>query len=101
MGVEPYLINAALTAVVSQRLVRKACEFCTASRPPLEWELALARSVDVSLTEVREPAGCDACGSTGFLGRTGIYELLVMNPESRDWINQRGSRKDFEAWAVP
>jgi type II secretory ATPase GspE/PulE/Tfp pilus assembly ATPase PilB-like protein len=101
MGIEPYLITAALTAVVSQRLVRRSCDACSSDRPPAEWEIALARSVEVPLDKIREARGCEACNFTGFHGRTGLYELLVMDAESRNWINQRGSRKDFEGWATP
>ncbi len=69
LGVEPYLVNASLSAVLAQRLVRMACRSC------------LGRAVD-------DAEGCAACGGAGFRGRTGLFELLVMDQRLRDLVAQ-------------
>jgi len=91
LGVEPYLISSALTAVMSQRLVRVLCNNCKAPYRPkpefLEKAGIPADKVDVLYKAV----GCERCQGTGFYGRTGIFEVLTINDEIRDIIKSNPS----------
>jgi len=76
MGIEPYLIASSLTMVIAQRLVRLLCPDCKAEADLSHSELA---ELDIELNSSSvffEPRGCDKCLHTGFLGRTGVYEIL-------------------------
>ena len=91
MGVEPFLVAAALRAVMAQRLVRRLCEQCA---QPGEAPAALSQAtLDQALPDAvgdgllnepvavwRRPIGCPACERTGFRGRVGIYETLSLGP---------------------
>jgi general secretion pathway protein E len=83
MGIEPFLVASSLTAILAQRLVRRICPDCREQYPPLAEELA-----DLGLDRGKVPAGglwrgrgCAACLGTGYLGRTGIYELIRVTEE--------------------
>jgi type IV pilus assembly protein PilB len=86
MGVEPYLIGAALSMVLAQRLVRRVCAKCREPyEPPRTLRKALERMGHQVETFYRG-AGCKACRNTGFKGRIGIHELLLVGDEMRDAI---------------
>jgi general secretion pathway protein E len=88
MGVEPFLVASSLMAVMAQRLVRRVCPHCREAYQPTAEELkevaltpdAVARAGNPSIYRAK---GCDACGGTGFRGRTGIYELLLVDDDIR------------------
>ena len=75
MGVEPFLLSSSLLGVLAQRLVRKFCPAC-------------------------QGAGCDACGQTGYQGRTGVFELLVTTDAIRAQIHNQTSEADIRAAAL-
>ncbi len=80
MGVEPFLLSSSLLGVMGQRLVRKLCPRCRVQDSPAgPW-----RAV-----------GCDNCGNTGYVGRTGIYELLTVDDEMRLLIHQGSNDTDI------
>jgi general secretion pathway protein E len=94
MGVEPFLIAATVRGLLAQRLVRLVCDGCAESYEPSPAELAQATpavnsrgdSSDGAQRAVplfRRGRGCDACAGTGYRGRTGIYELMVVSDEVR------------------
>ncbi len=86
MGVEPYLIAAALNMVLAQRLVRRICPKCRESYdPPRNVRKALERA-GYEISTYYKGAGCRRCRNTGFNGRIGIHELLVLDDEVRDAI---------------
>jgi type IV pilus assembly protein PilB len=86
MGVEPYLIGAALNAVLAQRLVRCICPKCRQTyEPPRTLRKALERMGCESDT-LYKGVGCRACRNTGFKGRIGIHELLLVTDELRDAV---------------
>src|SRR5947207_9298045 len=90
MGLEPYLITATVEAILAQRLVRKICTDCRSEfepSPEMLMELNL-RPDDVKGKKFYFGRGCDRCNNTGHRGRTGLYELLIMNDEIRDLISQ-------------
>ena len=86
MGVEPYLIGAALNMVLAQRLVRRVCAKCRqAYDPPRTLRKALER-MGYEFDTFQKGVGCRSCRNTGFKGRIGIHELMVLNDEMRDAI---------------
>jgi type II secretory ATPase GspE/PulE/Tfp pilus assembly ATPase PilB-like protein len=88
MGVEPYLVSSTLIGSMAQRLVRKICPKCKAEFKPSQDKLPK----DFSLGR-EEPLycgqGCPACRTTGFRGRSGLFELLVMDDEIAHKIMER------------
>jgi MSHA biogenesis protein MshE len=84
MGAEPFLVAASLQAVLAQRLIRRLCPECKTETLPTAQDEALLESVSGPLalgSTFYEPKGCHACNDTGYHGRIGVYELLVMTPE--------------------
>jgi general secretion pathway protein E len=91
LGIERYLVASTVEAVLAQRLVRQICAACTTSyEPPVEERLALGLPEHDHLVAWRG-TGCSACRGTGYLGRTGIYELLVMDDELRAALDHDAS----------
>lgn len=86
MGIEPFLINAAITGVLAQRLARKICSKCTHELKPDDAQKRILEKFQVSLDLMYRGKGCDACFKLGYKGRIGIYELLTMTPGLRDLI---------------
>jgi len=96
LGVEPYLASSSLIAIIAQRLVRKVCPNCRKVTEPTPHELR-----ELGLGDVKTPgsaeddvrffvgAGCERCFQTGYRGRTGIYEMLLINEEIQDMIYKR------------
>jgi len=93
MGVEPFLVSSSLIAVQAQRLVRRICAQCKEAYTPSDTELAEAGVPRAALAGhvVYRAVGCPACLSTGYKGRTGIYELLVVTEALRDLVTSRQS----------
>jgi type II secretory ATPase GspE/PulE/Tfp pilus assembly ATPase PilB-like protein len=86
MGVESYLLSAALNGVVAQRLARTICGSCSTKYYPSERVLADAGLSQMSGRAFRKGAGCASCHDTGFQGRLGIYETMEVTPEIRRMI---------------
>lgn len=91
MGIDPYLLSSSITAVLAQRLVRVSCKECQETYRPEEEMLTLSEFPDPDQHVFVRGKGCEHCHKTGFHGRTGIFELLVLNDEIRDLILQRPS----------
>jgi type IV pilus assembly protein PilB len=86
MGVEPYLIGAALNMILAQRLVRKVCPKCRETYdPPRQMRKTLER-MGYGMDKFQKGVGCRKCRNTGYSGRVGIHEILVINDELRDAI---------------
>src|SRR5213083_2093200 len=88
MGVEDYLLASSLLGVLAQRLVRKVCAKC---RRPAEVTAAVMREIggNGAAAEVYEGEGCDDCARTGYRGRSGIFEILLVNDVIRPLILKR------------
>lgn len=86
MGVEPFLINAALSGVLAQRLVRKLCADCRYTRAANEQERKLLQKCGIDMDVVYEADGCESCDDLGYKGRVGIFELLEISPALRALI---------------
>jgi len=94
MGAEPYLLASSLKLIVAQRLVRKLCPQCLTERLDEAYHAA-ARKLGITLgREARGSNGCSACGSTGYRGRTAIYELLPVDKEIGNAINNSASEQE-------
>ncbi|MCK4997980.1 MAG: type II/IV secretion system protein, partial [Anaerohalosphaera sp.] len=93
LGLETFLITASLEGIVAQRLVRKICLNCKEEYEPTEenlMELSLTPD-DVGGKTFYYGKGCSKCNKTGYRGRTGVYEIMVMNDELRDLIMNKAS----------
>jgi general secretion pathway protein E len=104
LGVEPFMIASALTAVLGQRLVRVLCETCKEPYKPKPEFLKKANlpadKVDVFYRKPATPEQvCPQCGGTGYLGRTGIFELLIVTDAIRDMIRENPSVNAIKAEA--
>lgn len=89
MGIEPFLINAALSGILAQRLVRKLCVDCRQTRSAMSQEKHLLQSCGINdIDTVHESQGCDSCDNLGYKGRVGIFELLEISPALRSLIIQ-------------
>jgi general secretion pathway protein E len=102
MGVEGYLVSSAVEGIMAQRLVRRICPVCREEKRPdpgilREMRLNGVEEEDVVLYEGR---GCEECNYTGYHGRRGIFELLVMNDELRQMILDNRSTSELRDEAV-
>ena len=121
MGIEPFLIASTVNDVIAQRLVRKICQDCkktfkldkkTLASLDKDFDLKRlldvmkqagaisSRATDISQVEFFQGEGCDKCGHTGYKGRLGIYEVLVMTPEVIKLVLGKASSNDIEAQAI-
>jgi type II secretory ATPase GspE/PulE/Tfp pilus assembly ATPase PilB-like protein len=104
LGVEPFMISSALTAVLGQRLVRILCESCKEPYKPKPEFLKKANlpveKVDVFYRRPENPEHvCQQCGGTGYFGRTGIFELLVITEPLREMLRENPSINKIKAEA--
>jgi type IV pilus assembly protein PilB len=97
MGIPPFLITATVEAILAQRLVRKICQNCREEINPSEETLAELglRPEDIVGQQFYRGRGCGNCNNTGFKGRSGIFELMMINDEIRDLINRNGSTEEL------
>ena len=100
IGVEPFLVGAALNAVLAQRLVRKICTKCAEDRP-IEAEMAeFLETHGINSPTLRIGRGCPACRQTGYSGRVGLYEMLVLDDFLRDKIASSPNVVEFRRLCV-
>lgn len=93
LGLEPFLITATMEGVVAQRLVRTICPRCNELYEPAEeelFELQLTRE-DLQGREIHRGRGCDYCNKSGYKGRIGLFEIMVLDDEMREMIMQSAS----------
>jgi len=98
MGVEPYLIADSLNLILSQRLVRKICEFCKEEDNEGK-EVLSELGMDIKDKKVFKGRGCSSCDFKGYYGRTGIFELLEVTREIREMIIERKSEDEIRDFA--
>jgi general secretion pathway protein E len=102
MGVEPYLVASSLVGVVAQRLVRRVCQNCAAPDHPSPEVL---RAVGITAADmaanppIRRGQGCDKCQGSGFKGRQGLYELLLVDESIRRMTVDRRSSNEMKTYA--
>jgi general secretion pathway protein E len=92
LGIPDYLLAATLEGVLAQRLVRKICSACKVEYSPSPETVASVAGRPVGRDRLWRGAGCPACRGTGFRGRLGVFELLVVCDDLRDAIAARGAR---------
>jgi type IV pilus assembly protein PilB len=105
MGVEPFLTGSAVSAVLAQRLARKLCTHCCEMYTPTTDEMIKARvSPDVAAAAdgvvFYRKKGCPRCGQTGYKGRVGVYQLLVMSEQLEALAAAKASREELERAAI-
>jgi general secretion pathway protein E len=84
LGVAPFLVSATVQAVLAQRLVRTVCAACAIRAPATTAERSALGAP--GLADVRRGVGCDACRGSGYAGRSGVYELIVLDETMREAI---------------
>lgn len=97
LGVEPFLVAATVRLSVAQRLVRRLCMRC---RKPRELTALEANSLSrpgVEGVTVYEPGGCQECNKRGYLGRVGVFEVMLVDDQIRALINDHASESDLRA----
>jgi general secretion pathway protein E len=101
LDVEPYLVSSSLIAILAQRLVRKICPECKQEYKPAEHELReLGIGTDKTSGQFYLGAGCSKCFNTGYKGRTGIYELMMVDEEIREMIHLRQTAGTIKQKAI-
>jgi len=100
MGIEPFLINASLTGVLAQRLVRKLCEFCKKSAKLTDDEMRFCERMSIEPGCIYVAVGCDTCNNIGYKGRIGIFELLTFSNKLRSLIISRPIVEDIYVQAL-
>jgi general secretion pathway protein E len=98
MGVEPFLLSSTLVGVLAQRLVRSLCPKCKTPRQATASECEQLKLPDSSPT-IYNANGCEDCAHTGYFGRTGIYELLVVDATLQTMIHDGASEQEMERQA--
>jgi type IV pilus assembly protein PilB len=102
MGVEPFLISSSVIAVLAQRLARSICPRCkVAYTPPADALGRLGADIELDSDVVfYRGGGCDNCRGSGYRGRIGIFELLVLSDTIRDMVVRRASATEIKAQAI-
>ncbi|MCD9122020.1 type II secretion system ATPase GspE [Cupriavidus sp. UGS-1] len=102
MGIEPFLLSSSLLGVLAQRLVRRLCPQCkreeTITVTPAQAQTLLAEGKP--LQKVWHPVGCDKCGQSGYQGRMGVYELLVVDDRIRTMIHRQTPESEIKQTAL-
>jgi len=105
MGIEPFLVASSVEGIVAQRLIRRLCPAC---RKPLEIDEVKREFLkgegfpmeELETKTIYEPDGCDECRGSGFKGRTGIYEILVIDDHIRPLIIDRAAASTMKREAL-
>lgn len=103
MGIEPFLVAAALNVVVAQRLCRRICKDCKEVDPTITQELLVACGISPTSASKITPykgKGCTICNNTGFKGRVAIYEVLEISPVVKEILLRRGSTDEIKRQAI-
>jgi general secretion pathway protein E len=100
MGIEPFLVTASVTAVLAQRLVRVLCESCKERRRLDDVQRALVDENGWNIEMVYVAKGCNACQNLGHKGRTGVFELFVVDDDVRHLVMQGASEHVIREHAV-
>ncbi len=102
MGIEPFLVSSSVNLILAQRLVRRVCTAC--ARPAnineevlreLQFDPAEAKGA-----KILEGAGCVECNNTGYRGRQGVYEVMLLTPRLRDLVLERASATEIKRLAI-
>jgi type II secretory ATPase GspE/PulE/Tfp pilus assembly ATPase PilB-like protein len=101
LGVEPFLVTSAVLATISQRLVRKTCPKCkTLKTAPVADQMVYKQVTGKDKTEFHYGAGCPNCSQTGFRGRQGVFELLVVTDTIKSILARGGGSVELRPQAI-
>jgi type II secretory ATPase GspE/PulE/Tfp pilus assembly ATPase PilB-like protein len=101
LGVEPYLVSSSLIAIMAQRLLRRVCPDCKKPYQPTPLELRELGLGDLpGGSNFYVGAGCGKCFQTGYRGRTGIYELMLITEEIQNLVYQRATAGTIKKLAL-
>ncbi len=101
LGVEPSLISSSVIGVVSQRIVRRVCRHCCRlTRASPEAQLTYWEEFGQKRTRFLYGTGCDFCANTGYFGRVGLFEVMLLSDEIQRMLMQGASPKEIETQAV-
>ena len=105
MGAKDYLISSTVTGVIAQRLVKKLCPECkVAYKPTVEEARRILTNPDdirkLTETTIYKAGGCPYCNDTGYSGRTGVFEIMLINKEMKKMIAQRAHDVELEDYAI-
>jgi general secretion pathway protein E len=100
MGIEPFLVASSVVAVLAQRLLRRICPDCKRPYRASEDELSRLDLPPGSAVTLYRGAGCSACSQTGYRGRTGIFELMVLDDEVRRLIGGKADSTAIKQAAI-
>ncbi|MCF7923139.1 MAG: GspE/PulE family protein, partial [Candidatus Marinimicrobia bacterium] len=100
MGIDTYLVSSTVRAILAQRLLRLLCPRC---KKPVEKTDEIKKIIRVDewpdYTSLHKPVGCIHCRNSGYVGRTGVFELLIPNQKIKDLIIKQASAEEIEAEA--
>ena len=97
IGAEPYMLSSALVGVVAQRLMRKVCPYCSKPEPLTERQIEF---VGHDIPTARKAVGCGQCHGSGYLGRTAIHEVLVVDKHMRKLITTGAEAEEMKQYAM-
>jgi len=101
LGVESFLISSSVIGIVAQRMVRRVCPDCSHSiEAPLVEQMAYEKEMGEKRTEFIYGTGCSTCAYTGYLGRTGIFEILVMDDAIRALVTKLSGSTEIRSQAI-
>jgi len=101
LGVEPFLITSAMVGIIAQRLVRRVCPHCRVLREvPEEERVAYEKEMGEKRSKFYHGTGCNYCALTGYHGRMGVYEVMVMSQEIRRLVLRGASTDEIRAQAI-
>ena len=105
MGVEPFLVSSSIIGILAQRLVRNLCNTCKEEyTPPKELvKTVIARSAEGAMKQSQvfyKEKSCKRCKERGYVGRSGIFELLIPNDKIKDLIAKKATAADLREEAV-
>lgn len=100
MGIESYLLADSVIGVISQRLIRKLCNNCKIKREATSAEKEILEITSETILYLYEPTGCPLCNEIGYLGRTGVYEIMTISPAIKQIICNRGNATTIHEKAV-
>jgi type II secretory ATPase GspE/PulE/Tfp pilus assembly ATPase PilB-like protein len=102
LGIEPYMIISTLVGISTQRMVRRLCPHCRTAYQPTGEEVAVYREEMGEVPErlYKRGSGCNLCANTGYQGRTGIFEVMLMSDAIRKMLINNVNAVDMEAQAL-
>lgn len=100
MGIEPYLISSSLLVSFAQRLLRTVCSYCKKSYKPSKEELDVWGLDNVKDADFQRGKGCNQCMNTGYKGRTGVFEVLIIDEMIQEMIMKKVSSREITREAV-